>query len=579
MRPPPLAGGGLPLLLVAPVSLAALSGCDRAPDPGAGRAPFPTFTDVTEAVGIRFQHDNGFDGVRYRVVETVNGGVALLDYDLDGRLDIYFTNGCKLEPGPIPPRDALYRQGPDGKFTDVAREAGVDDPLMSLGVSVADVDGDSDPDIFVTNQGRNRLYRNDGNATFTDIAPESGVAGDSMHSGSAFLDMETDGDLDLYVASYVEEKGPEYPACVVRGVPGYWPPRNYPAARHRLYENKGDGRFADVSEVSGIRNVDPPGRGLGVIAADLNDDGHQDIYVANDMTANYLFLGDGKGKFAETGLLSGAALGEGGEELGSMGVDAADYDGDQHLDLCVTNYQDQINNLYRCSGPAAYEEMARLAGISPGGLPEVSWGVGFFDFDCDGAPDLFIANGHLNPGTRLMDESTSYAQPKKLFRNAGQGRFENVTAGAGAAVGRPRVSRGAAFGDIDNDGDVDAVVVEAQGSPEVLRNDGGSSGAWCLVELRGAGRNRDGLGARVTLSAGGRTLIAERRGSGSYLSANDPRLHFGLGPARVIDRIAVRWPDGSRDMHEGLPVRRLIRITQGRREPEVVDLSQDARRP
>jgi hypothetical protein len=550
----------------------ALGSCSREPTSPAAIGEFPTFREVAAEAGVAFERDHGFDGVRFRVVETVNGGVALLDFDQDGLLDIYFTNGCKLEPGASPPRDALFRQEAPGRFRDVASAAGVDDALLSLGVAAADVDGDAWVDLFVTNDGPNRLQRNAGNGTFDDIAAAAGVAGNDMCSGSAFLDMDRDGDLDLYVAAYVKDRGGEYPPLRVRGAPGYWPPRNYPAAEHRLYENDGAGKFTDVSEPSGIRLVDTPGRGLAVLAGDFNDDGNPDLYVANDMTANYLFLGDGKGRFRESALLLGAALGEGGEELGSMGVDAADYDGDARQDLCVTNYQDQINNLFRATGDSGYEEMARYSGISPGGLPDVSWGVGFVDFDNDGDVDLFIANGHLNPWTQAMDESTSYAQPKKLFRYLKDGRFEDVTARAGAAVQQPRVSRGAAFGDLDNDGDMDIVVANASGAPDLLINQGGGQGAWCLVELRGKGKNSGAIGARVTVSAAGRSQIREARSSASYLSANDPRLHFGLGLAGRIDKVTVRWPDGAVTEHVDLPVRKLLRIAQDRADPEILEL-------
>ena len=547
------------------------AGCRRSGSGDNASGPFPVFTDIVREAGIGFQHDNGFDGKRYRVVETVNGGVALLDYDRDGFIDIYFTNGRKIDAGSSPPRDALLRNNGDGTFTDVTELAGVGDEYLTLGVSVADVDGDGNPDIYITNLGPNRLYRNNGNGTFTDVAPRAGIASETMDSGSAFLDMEGDGDLDLYVASYVIDSGKDHPPCMVRSVPGYWPPRNYPASQHKLFENQGDGRFVDVSKSSGILDVEP-GRGLGVLSGDFNDDGKADVYVANDTTANFMFLGDGNGRFRDAALLNGTALGDDGDEQGSMGVDAQDYDGDGKQDLCVTNYQDEINNLFRWASAESYDEMARLAGIADGTLPQVAWGVGLVDLDNDGWRDLFIANGHLNPGAHEMDESTTYAQPKRIFRNLTNGRFEDVAARAGSAVQMPRVSRGAAFGDLDNDGDIDVVVIESSGSPQVLRNEGGNRLGWCIVELIGSGLNRDGIGARVTISAGGIVQVAERRSSGSYLSANDPRLHFGLGSAERVDRIEVRWPDGKRDVHETLPARKLIRVTKGQPKPEAVDL-------
>ena len=540
------------------------AGCTRPPDTPKP-AEFPVFTEVARRSGIDFQHHDGHDGKNYRVVETLAGGVALLDFDGDGWIDIFFTNGLPIDPGTAPPRCALYRNQEGGSFLDVSREAGLDRPAFSLGVSVADVDGDGDPDLYVTNLGPNWLLQNDARGKLTDIAAASGVACGGMSTGSAFLDMDHDGDLDLYVAGYVIDDPPRMAPYMARGVPGYWPPRNYSPAPHHLFRNRGDGTFEDASAASGIRDVEA-GRGLGVVAADFNLDGHPDIYVANDKSENFMFLGDGKGKFSNAAPLNGTALGEDGAEQGSMGIAVADYDQDGRFDLCVTNYQDEINDLYHASGPDSYEEMARPAGICQGRMLEVSWGVGFPDLDGDGRPDLFIVNGHLNPFTQKLDDSTTYPQPKKVFRNAGGGRFEPFSGRAGACIAEPRVARGAAFGDLDNDGDVDVVVLDSRGAPEVLRNDGGNRNAWCLVLLRGAAKNRDAIGARVTLTAGGQTQVAERRSSGSYLSANDPRLHFGLGAAEKIDRLEVRWPDGRVDSHRDLPARRRITIEEGAKE-------------
>jgi hypothetical protein len=559
------------LAWVSAAGVFSLASCTRSPTSGP-HAAFPVFVDVLRASGITFQHDSGFDGTHYRIVETVAGGVAVLDFDGDGWMDLYFTNGRKIDPGPSPSRDALYRNLGGLSFEDVTDRAGLGDEELSLGVAVADIDGDGDPDLHVTNDGPDRLYLNLGDGTFRDIAPQAGVAAASMEAGSAFLDMDHDGDLDLYVASYVIDEKEDQSPCKQRGVPGYCLPKSYPAHPDRLFENQGNGTFVEVSERAGILDVEP-GRGLGVITCDFNDDGHADVYVANDTTANFMFLGDGRGRFTEAGFLNGTAYGEEGGELGSMGIDAADYDGDGLVDLCVTNYQNQINNLYRAVEPGrSYQDYARFAGITLGRAPEVAWGVGLVDLDHDGLRDLFIANGHLNPHVAEMNDSTTFPQRKRLFRNSGGGRFTDVSLAAGDAVKAPRVSRGAAFGDLDNDGDLDVVVLNSSGVPEVLRNDGGNRGSFCLVRLVGSGLNRDAIGARVQVTAGGRDQRAERRSSSSYLSASDPRLHFGLGAALRIDRIEVRWPDGQVEVHGPLPTNRLLTVRRGVKDCEVAEL-------
>jgi hypothetical protein len=366
------------------------------------------------------------------------------------------------------------------------------------------------------------------------------------------------------------------PPAVVRGVPGYWPPLNYRPAPHHLYENLGDGAFRDVSEASGIRAPEA-GRGLGVIAGDFNGDGHADLYVANDMSANFMFLGDGKGRFREEAYFNGTALSDDGMPLGSMGLAVADYDGDGASDLFVTNYQDQPNNLYRGSKSGHFEDLMQLVGRPSHSLPDVAWGVGFADFNHDGWVDLMVVNGHLNPETQRLDPTTRYAQPKHIYRNRGDGGFEDVSERSGDAVKTPRVSRGAAFGDIDNDGDVDVVVNDSIGPAELLRNDGEAGGAWALLRLVGSGRNRDAIGARVVVTAAGRRQERERRSASSYLSADDPRLHFGLGGAARIDRIEVRWPGGAVQAHEGLPVRRLLVIRQGEERWEALEIGAQRR--
>ncbi len=539
-------------------------GSDTAPPRTAATTDesFTTFTDVTGQTGIAFERDNGFDGESWRIVETVNGGVALLDFDGDGRLDIYFTNGRKIDPGASPPRNALYRNLGGLRFEDVSKGSGVDDSRLSLGCAVADIDGDGRLDIYVTNDGPNALYRNTGDGKFEDIATAAGLAQVSVDSGSAFFDMDGDGDLDLYVASYADDDKKEHTPLRVRGVDQYWPPLNYEGALDHLYENRGDGTFVDVSEKSGIRAV-TPFRGLGVITRDFNADGFMDVYVANDMTENFMFLGDGKGQFTDTGFYNGTALGDDGSRFGSMGVDAADYDGDGLWDLVVTNYQEQPNNLYRAQTKSDYQDMASAAEISSGTLPDVAWGVVFVDLDNDGWEDLFIANGHLNPTINDLHDSTTYAQANRVYQNLRGTRFREMTKSSGEALQVVQVGRGLVSGDLDNDGDLDLVVNNSIGQPQVLRNDVSASRNWALVRLIGSNARPDAVGASVIVTAGGRSQRRERRSSSSFLSACDPRLHFGLGAAERIDRLEVHWPDGKAETHENLPAKRLLTIKHG----------------
>ena len=548
------------------VLLFACAACSRDSHALGTASEQPHFVD---AESVPFVLQNGFDGQHWRVVETIAGGVALFDYDGDGGLDLYFANGCPMEPGASPPRNALYRNTGGGTFLDVSKGSGVDDPGMSLGVCAADVDGDGRTDLYVTNLGPNRLYLNRGGGTFEDVAAAAGVAGASMDTGCAFFDMDADGDLDLYVASYVIDEQTEHAPAMLRGSPAYWPPLSYEAAHDHLFENRGGLRFIDVSEKSGIREVETSA-GLGVIAADFNGDGHMDLYVANDISPNFMFHGDGTGKFTEVGFLNGTAFGDEGDPLGSMGVDAADYDGDGRLDLVVTNYQFQPNNLYRALGGDEYEERAFLVGMAAESLPEVSWGVAFADLDHDGREDLFVANGHLNPHAREINDSSSYAQKNRVFQNLGT-RFRDMSREWGPALAVSRVSRGTACGDLDNDGDLDIVVSNIGEPAEVLRNDMVSPSNWSMVELVGSKENRSAIGARVTLTCGAQRQTRERRSSASYLSAGGPRLHFGLGAADRIHSLHVRWPDGTEQVHQDLPVRRRLTLRHGAANVEIAE--------
>lgn len=521
---------------------------------------FTVLTDVTARSGVDFRSENGFDGENWRVVETITGGLAIADFDGDGRLDLFFTCGRRLTPGDSPVTDRLYAGNGDGTFRDRTREAGVGDPGFSLGCSVADVDGDGDLDLFVTADGPDRLYFNDGQGRFTERAAEAGVAGEGMSTGSAFLDADGDGDLDLYVATYAHEEKESYPPALLRGIASYWPPRNYPGRADHFYENLGDGTFRNRSEASGIRAVEPE-RGLGVIASDLDGDGKVDLFVANDMGPNFMFLGDGKGHFTEEGFFNGTALGETGEALGSMGVAVSDVDGDGRLDLAVTNYQDQLNNLYRGLDERRFVMLGRTSGFAAGSLSEVGWGILFADLDLDGLEDAVLVNGHLNPNAHLLNDGTRYAQPDRILKNRGGGRFEDVSEKAGVALAEARVSRGVASGDLDGDGDLDLVITHSEGAPRILLGEPPPGRHWLAVRLRGRGKNRGAIGARVSLELAGRVLVRERRSSESYLSSSSPLLHFGLGKHAGPVRLVVRWPEGDVREVEVPAVDRVVEIS------------------
>jgi hypothetical protein len=549
---------------------------DKAP-PSEARPEGISFVDITREAGIVFDRDNGFNGEHFRLVETVNGGVALLDFDGDGFLDVYFTNGARIDPGPNPPRNALFRNRGNGSFEDVSKISKTDDEALSMGCSVADVTGDGRPDLYVTNLGPNRLYRNDGNGSFTNIAAKAGVALDSADAGSVFFDMDRDGDLDLYVASYIVEEREGKPPVMVGDIATYGSPLHYPAAPDHLFENTGDGRFVNVSESSGIRSPSSAA-GLGVIAADLNGDGHQDLYVANDASANFLFIGDGSGHFTEEALLRGLAFSAGGERQGSMGIDVADHDDDGLPDIVVTNFDGEYNNLFRAADKYFFEDIAPDAVAGRGNLQEVGWGVGFVDVDNDTRRDLIYVNGHIRPTAHALDEGASYAQRSRLFRSLGAGEFEDLTDKAGKDFSTPRIARGAAFGDIDNDGDLDLVICNSKGTPALLRNDSHPSGNFALVRLIGKGANPDAISAVVTIVAGSQAQTAERRSTASYLSVNDPRLHFGLGTVDKIERIEIRWSNGSTQTHSGLPANHLLTVRQGAKGCKATQLSRVEKR-
>ena len=494
------------------------------------------FTDVTAELGIDFRHANGESGQKY-FIEPIGSGVALFDFDNDNDLDLYFVNGSDLlgMVSPTLPTNRLYRN--DGStFTDVTIEASVGDTSYGLGCCVGDYNNDGFTDLYVTNYGANVLYRNNGDGTFTDVAKAAGASGSQFSSGCAFVDVDTDGDLDLYVVNYVQFDPETNPVCTRQGIQTYCTPEALLGVSDVLYLNKGNGTFTDGSEEAGVSEVE--GKGLGVVCGDTDNDGNVDIFVANDTTPNLLYRNNTDSlKMTEDALFSGVALSEEGRPYSGMGANLGDFDNDGYLDIIITNFQDQTNSLYHNTQSGFFTEVSFSKGIGEKSLPYLAWGVDFVDFNNDGWLDLFIANGHLDDNIAEIDPIGTYAQPNQLFLN---NRGVNFTELADEAITMRKVSRGAAFGDIDNDGDMDMVVSNLKDSPTILRNDSNTA-QWLSVKLIGTHCNRDAIGARVAAVSGELTQIREVKSGSGYLSQNDLRLHFGLGEARLVDTLTVRW--------------------------------------
>jgi enediyne biosynthesis protein E4 len=531
-------------------------------------ASLPSFTDITSAAGIRFKHLSGAPEKNF-IFEAKGGGIGLLDYDKDGFLDIYFINGNTVENlarGIVSP-NALYHSNGDGTYTDVTNRAGVQGRGWGMGCAVGDFDNDGWPDIYVLCLTGNILYRNNHDGTFTDETEKSGLRDGKWSTGAAFVDYDRDGYLDLYVSHYsvfnpekMQRKG-DNRYCNYRGIPVMCGPRGLDGEEDSLFHNNGDGTFTDVSTASGIRGRDKY-YGLGVAVGDYNNDGWPDIYVANDSCPSFLFLNRKNGKFEETALSAGVAVSDDGAEQAGMGVDFGDYDNDGWLDLTKTNFSYDYNNLYHNDHNGMFMERARAAGIAQVTMPFVCWGTRFIDYDNDGWKDIFVAAGHVYP--HLIANPVGgekYFQRKLLFRNLGNGAFADVSTTSGAGLLLEKASRGAAFGDIDNDGDIDAVVANLDDIPSLLRNDGGNAGNWILVELRGTKTNRLGLGSRVTVKAGALQQIGEATTASSIFSANDPRIHFGLGKSTEAD-LEVRWLSGKIQSFKGVEANRILVIDE-----------------
>ena len=516
------------------------------------------FTDVTAALDIEFRHNNGERGKKY-FIEPIGSGVALFDFDNDTDLDLYFVNGSDL-PGAtssILPTNRLYRNDGD-TFTDVTNTASVGDTGYGLGCCVGDYNNDGFTDLYVTNYGVNVLYRNNGDGTFTDVAETAGVDNDQFSSGCAFVDVDADGYLDLYVVNYVQFDPDTNPACTRQGIPTYCTPEALLGAADVFYRNNSDGTFTDVSEQVGVGKAN--GKGLGVVCGDVDNDGDIDIFVANDTTPNFLYLNEQNGvKMTEDALFAGVALSEEGRAYSGMGANLGDFDNDGYLDIVITNFQDQTNSLYHNAQSGFFTEMSFAKGIGERSLPYLAWGVDFVDFNNDGWLDLFIANGHLDDNIAEIDPIGTYAQPNQLFLN---NRGINFSENPDAAIAQQKVSRGTAFGDIDNDGDIDIVVSNLKDTPTILRNDRNNAAQWLGVKLIGTHCNRNAIGARVTVVSGDLTQMREVKSGSGYLSQNDLRLHFGLGNAVSVDALTVQWLCGNIQTLQNIKTNQMLVISE-----------------
>jgi len=524
------------------------------------------FRDIARSAGIAFVHENAASREKY-LIETMGSGCGWIDFDQNGLFDLYLVNGAatRLYSPSHPLRSALYRNNGDGTFTDVTTKAGVGgEGLFGMGVAVGDYDNDGFPDLFVLGYGRCILYHNNGDGTFTDVTAKAGVANSGKWgSSAAWLDYDNDGRLDLAIANYVDWSAENNFYCGGKG-PGlrsYCHPDVYHGQSPTLYHNNGDGTFSDVSGRSGLAKF--PANGLGVVTFDYDDDGWQDIFIANDSMANSLFHNNRDGTFREVAYAAGVAVGLEGQFEAGMGTDAADVSGSGRLDLIVTHLDQQLARLYRNLGAGNFDDATYSSKLGYATFRLSGFGTRFMDYDNDGQCDLFIANGHVLDNVQRYHEDIRYAEPKLMFRNLGKGIFQNVSDQLGPDFQLPRVSRGAAIGDFDNDGDLDILVNNNGQPPQLLRNDGGNANHWLQLFLIGTRSNRDAVGTRVKLTAANLVLYDQRKGGMSYQSAQDPRLHFGLGQRTLVDELEIRWPSGELTKLKNLRCDQILTIKEG----------------
>jgi len=538
------------------------------------------FIDATKEAGLdRFHHHSGTPG-KATILETMGSGVALLDYDNDGWLDIFLLNGstiAALQGKESPLRAMLLHNNHDGTFTDLTEKAGVANERWGFGVAVGDYDNDGWPDIYVANYGKNRLYRNNRDGTFTDVAEKAGVALGGWSTGPTWGDYDHDGRLDLFVPGYVkfDQDNPpiagqgRIPAnfCQFRGIAVMCGPRGLPGEHDHLFHNNGDGTFTDVSLKAGVS--DPDGYyGLASVFVDVDDDGWVDLLVANDSTPNYLYHNRHDGTFEDASYASGFALSEDGREQASMGIGVGDYNRDGKVDLITTTFSDDYKTLYRNDGGGNFSDVTYQTGLGDPTIPFLAWGTAFLDFDNDGLLDIFIANGHVYPGVDEQDWGTTWAERPQLFRNSDGSKFKEVPPATGSGLADVIPARGAAFGDLFNTGEIDVVINNIDSTPALLRNVVNNGNHWLTLRLIGGSRSpRDAIGAKVFVTAGGVRQRADVFSGGSYGSSSDQRVHFGLGPATKVEKVEIQWPSGMKQELAVPAIDRIFSVEEGKSVP------------
>ena len=537
--------------------------------PAPSGKPFDAhFVDVAAMAGLTAPVIYGNAESKDYILEATGCGCAFFDYDNDGWMDVFILSGTKVEGAPPGATNRLYKNNRDGTFTDVTEKSGLRNAGWASGVSVGDYNNDGFEDLFITYFGQNQLYRNNGDGTFTDVTKEAGLLNESPRwgAGCTFVDYNRDGHLDLFVSNYLQFDFKHVPKpgansnCNWKGVPVECGPRGLPPGYHSLYRNNGDGTFTDVSKQAGISEL-RESYGMTAVAADFNEDGWPDIYVACDSTPSLLLMNTGKGSFTEEGVLRGVALSEDGMEQAGMGIGVGDYDLDGHLDIFKTHFAEDTNGLYHNDGKGNFEDITRAAKIGVE-THYICWGAGMVDLDNDGLPDLFMTTGSVYPQLEKTLPQFPNKGPRVVFRNLGNGTFEELTAEAGPGVAATHCSRGCAFGDFDNDGDLDILIVNLNEPPSLLRNDIRGNHHWLKVKLIGTKSNRSAIGARVVVRYGTKKQAQEVMSQSSFYSSNDPRLHFGLGPETMAD-IEIRWPSGLQEKLKGISADQLLVVKEG----------------